>query len=128
MEQMVTQQRLPGLIADITRSRFTHKLGKMEPFTIKRIISLEHREIVSQAPVSVIAPYHTALIVIAASSAFVISILTLLVILYRRKVTAINAAPKVPPTDEKFNYNRPIYIELPNNKNNVPAPDNKQTL
>lgn len=80
------QQRFPGLVSDITRSRFVHKLGKTEPDAAERVIALEQREIVSQSPVSVVAPYHTALIVIAAASAFVISVLTLLVILYRRKV------------------------------------------
>lgn len=82
----VTQQRLPSLTADITRSRFIHKMGSIEPLMAERIVALEHREIVSQSPVSFIAHYHTALIVIAAASAFVISVLTLLVILYRRKV------------------------------------------
>lgn len=71
---------------DITRSRFVHQLGSGEPSTAERVIALEHREIVSQSPVSMIAPYHTALIVIASASAFVICTLTLLVILYRRKV------------------------------------------
>lgn len=51
-----------------------------------RVVALEHREIVSQSPVSVVTHYHTAIIVIAAASAFVISVLTLLVILYKRKV------------------------------------------
>lgn len=80
----VIQQHLPGLTADITRSRVIHKLltADKEP-----LLALEQREIVSQAPVSVIAPYHTALIVVAAASTFVICILTVLVLLYRRKVT-----------------------------------------
>lgn len=52
------------------------------------MLALEQREIVSQAPVSVIAPYHTALIVVAAASAFIICVLTLLVLLYRRKVSS----------------------------------------
>lgn len=86
LEQMVIQQRLPGMTADITRSRFSHKLGTPEPVIAERIIAMENREIVSQSPVSIVAPYHTALIVIAAASAFVISVLTVIVILYRRKV------------------------------------------
>lgn len=83
------QQRLPGLIADITRSRVLHKLLPQEQLAGDRTAALQHREIVSQAPVSVVAPYHTALIVIAAASAFVISVLTVLVILYRRKVSCV---------------------------------------
>lgn len=79
-------QQLPGLTPDITKSRFINHLGSGEPSTAERVIALEHREIISQSPVSMVAPYHTALIVTAAASAFIICILTLLVILYRRKV------------------------------------------
>lgn len=61
-------------------------MGAIEPFMAERVVALEHREIVSLSPVSFVAHYHTALIVIAAGSAFIISVLTLLVILYRRKV------------------------------------------
>lgn len=81
------QQKLPGLTADITRSRVIHKLLSLEGELGDKTMALQHREIVSQSPVSVVAPYHTALIVIAAASAFVISVLTVLVILYRRKVS-----------------------------------------
>nr|XP_022902311.1 balbiani ring protein 3 [Onthophagus taurus] len=118
LEQMVTQQRLPGVSADITRSRFVHKLGNIEPLMAERIISLEHREIVSQSPVSLIAHYHTALIVIAAGSAFIISVLILLVILYRKKVANLNTAnSKIVEDNQRFlSLNRPIYIELPNEK------------
>lgn len=87
LEQMVMQQRLPDMIADITRSRFTHRVGSPEPLGAEKIIAMENREIVSQSPVSIVAPYHTALIVIAAASAFVISVLTVIVILYKRKVS-----------------------------------------
>lgn len=86
LEQMVMQQRLPEMTADITRSRFTHRLGSPEPLIAERIVAMENREIVSQSPVSIVAPYHTALIVIAAASAFVISVLTVIVVLYKRKV------------------------------------------
>lgn len=81
------QQKLPGLTADITRSRVIHKLLSLEGELGDKTMALQHREVVSQAPVSLVAPYHTALIVIAAASAFVISVLTVLVILYRRKVS-----------------------------------------
>lgn len=86
LEQMISQQGLPGMTADITRSRFVHQLEASEPLATKHVVALEQREIVSQSPVSIIAPYHTALIVTAAASAFVIFVLTLLLILYRRKV------------------------------------------
>lgn len=77
---------MENLIPDITRSQFIHRLEDSDGGVGNRIIALEHREIVDKSPVSVVAPYHTALIVIAAGSAFIISILTLLVLLYRRKV------------------------------------------
>lgn len=121
LEQLVMQQRLPGLTADITRSRVTHKLLQ-EPTSDH--MALEHREIVSQSPVSVVAPYHTALIVIAAASAFVICVLLLLVILYRRKMNNLSNNKVV--EDSRFlSNNRPIYIELPNEKYNSISPDLK---
>lgn len=83
----VIQQRLPGLTADITRSRVIHKILAKDTIGTEKVLALEQREIVSQAPVSLIAPYHTALIVVAAASAFIICVLTLLVLLYRRKVS-----------------------------------------
>lgn len=85
----IVQQHLPGVTADITKSQFAHKLENMHRSMAERIVALEHREIVSRSPVSLIAHYNTILIVIAAASAFVISILTLLVILYRRKVKCV---------------------------------------
>lgn len=90
----VKHQELSDMTPDITKSQFVHQIS-FEPFTAERIIALEHREIVSQSPVSVIAPYHTALIVVTAGSAFVICVLMLLVILYRRKVITNNFLSKV---------------------------------
>lgn len=87
LEQIVMKQQLPGMTIDVTKCRFTHLLGSPEHLIAEKIVAIENREIVSQSPVSIIAPYHTALIVIAASSAFVISVLTVIVILYKRKVT-----------------------------------------
>ncbi|XP_074036900.1 uncharacterized protein [Leptinotarsa decemlineata] len=116
MEQMVMQQRLPGLTADITRSRVIHKLFDHDSSNSDQILALEQREIVSQSPVSVVAPYHTALIVIAAASAFVICILTLLVLLYRRKMNHMNDQKIVEESGFISTDNRPIYIELPNDK------------
>lgn len=114
LEQMVMHQRLPGLTPDLTRSRVTHHL-LVENSLNADSFTFEHREIVSQSPVSVVAPYHTALIVIAAASAFIISVLTLLVILYRRKVNNLHTI-KVVDENRFLSNNRPIYIELPNEK------------
>ncbi|KAH1000715.1 neurogenic locus notch homolog protein 3 isoform X1 [Dendroctonus ponderosae] len=115
LEQMIMQQKLPGLTADITRSRVIHKLLSQESELGDKAMALQHREIVSQAPVSAVAPYHTALIVIAAASAFVISVLTVLVILYRRKMNSINQQ-KITEDNRCVSGSRPIYIELPNEK------------
>ena len=126
LEQMVMRQQLPGLTADITRSRITHKLLAQESTLTDQIVALEHREIVSQSPVSVVAPYHTALIVIAAASAFVICVLLLLVILYRRKMNSLNNNKVI--EDNRFLSNsRPIYIELPNEKMNTIHSESKMT-
>ncbi|XP_019877040.1 balbiani ring protein 3 [Aethina tumida] len=126
VEQMIMQQVMPGLTADITRSRVLHKLYAQESVMPEHFIALEHREIVSQSPVSVVAPYHTALIVIAAASAFVICVLTLLVILYKRKMNSLNSKQIV--EDNRFlSNNRPIYIELPNEKYSTISADLKQT-
>ncbi|KAK9721248.1 WAP-type (Whey Acidic Protein) 'four-disulfide core' [Popillia japonica] len=111
LEQMVTQQRLPGLTADITRSRFIHKMGAIEPLMSERVVALEHREIVSQSPVSFVTHYHTALIVVAAASAFVGSM--------------NNMANKIVEDNQRFlSLNRPIYIELPNEKGNQSQTEN----
>lgn len=109
LEQIVMQQRLDGLTADITRSRVLHRVH------IPEGKAMEHREIVSQSPVSMLAPYHTALIVVAAASAFVICVLLLLVILYRRKMNSLGQN-KVVDNVTFLPNNRPIYIELPNEK------------
>lgn len=39
--------------------------------------------------------------------------------------TAVN--DKVPETEQRFMYNRPIYIELPNEKNDLAKPHIKTT-
>ncbi|KAK9878499.1 hypothetical protein WA026_022395 [Henosepilachna vigintioctopunctata] len=122
LERMVMHQRLPDLNADITKSRVTHHLLMNNSNQRDHLLAMENREIVSQSPVSIVAPYHTALIVIAAASAFVISILTLLVMLYRRKMNSLNNNKIV--EDNRFLSNtRPIYIELPNEKYNTISSD-----
>ncbi|CAH1111232.1 unnamed protein product [Psylliodes chrysocephalus] len=130
LEQLVMQQRLPGLTADITRSRITHKLFGQDGHNMSdRVMALEHREIVSQSPVSVLVPYHTALIVIAAASTFVICVLTLLVLLYRRKMNNSLNTQKL-SLDNRFisTSNHPIYIELPNEKGFIPQSDTKLNI
>lgn len=136
------QQRLPGLVADITRTRVIHKLPPQAAQLDDKPLELQQREIVSHSPVSMVAPYHTALIVIAAASAFVISVLTVLVILYRRKVSekvcmckslyyycffflkmnSVNQE-KMLQDNQFVSSTRPIYIELPNEKYQAIATD-----
>ncbi|VEN35788.1 unnamed protein product [Callosobruchus maculatus] len=121
IEQMIMNRLLPpGFSPDISRSRVTFKQNKEDHDRLQdNVLALEHREIVSQSPVSVVAPYHTALIVIAAASAFVICVLTLLMVLYRRKINSL-AAQKAIEEDRYLaaNSHRPIYIELPSEKQN----------
>ncbi|CAG9859737.1 unnamed protein product [Phyllotreta striolata] len=122
LEQMVIQQGLPGLTADITQSRVIHKLLSQMDETSEKLLSSEQREIVSQSPVSVIVPYHTALIVIAAASTFIICVLTLLVLLYRRKMHNSLNTQKISIDSNRFistSSNHPIYIELPNEKGSL---------
>lgn len=138
---------------DITKSQFIHRLDDGESSIGNRVIALEHREIVEQSPVSVVAPYHTALIVIAAASAFIISILTLLVLLYRRKVnirsfsqvwffntfefqaSGMNQSENIKDVDKNKEhflvYSQPIYIELPKDQDSnhaLPELENRESI
>ncbi|KAL1501147.1 hypothetical protein ABEB36_006531 [Hypothenemus hampei] len=116
LDIMVAQHGLEGLKADRTHSRIVHKPLSQEQTNLdEKTLALQHREVVSHAPVSEVTPYHTALIVIAAASAFIISVLLVLVVLYKRKMHSINQQKVV--EDNRFVMNgRPIYIELPNEK------------
>jgi NADH:ubiquinone oxidoreductase subunit K len=75
------------LVADITNSRFIHHLPDVsnELDMSNHVIALEHREIVSQSPVSMVTPYQTAIVVLSVASAFVICILAVVIALYRTK-------------------------------------------
>lgn len=79
------------LVADITKSRFHHKSYSPteDGFVDENIIALENREIVSHAtsPTSLITPYQTAIIMLTVSSAFIICILIVLILLYRKKIS-----------------------------------------
>lgn len=87
------QQRLPGLTADITRSRVIHKLFMGDTIPAVSTQPLKHKDIVAQPSVSAVEPYHTALLVIAAGSALIIFVLTLLILLYRKKVRSYKCEP-----------------------------------
>ncbi|XP_018322456.1 balbiani ring protein 3 isoform X2 [Agrilus planipennis] len=123
LEELVRQKKLSELTADFTLSSFINQLGYAPaPIVEERIVALENREIVSQSPVSVTAPYHTALIVVAAGSAFVISVLVVLIILYRRKMASLkNKVIKSEEGNQRFLSPKPFYVELPNEKSPAPV-------
>ena len=104
-----------GLVADITSSRFSHHLSSDNTNEVDmsdRIIALEHREIVSQSTVSVVTPYQTAIIVLSVASAFIIFILVLVIVLYRKKASLREAdANKTSGLGENFlSQSPPIYV------------------
>ncbi|KAI8425328.1 hypothetical protein MSG28_007100 [Choristoneura fumiferana] len=126
VENLVKQEKLSGgnqpgaLGADVIRSEY--RLAAPAP--------LVQREILSESTVSAATSYHTALIVLAASSAFIISVLCVLVMLYRGRLQrephkAERFMPPAPPVyvlsaDEKAELAMALHPPLPI----PPEPDN----
>ncbi|XP_067012696.2 thyroglobulin [Anabrus simplex] len=116
--------------ADITSSRFSNRLvddSSNEVQVSDRVVALEHREVVSQSTVSVVTPYQTAIIVLSIGSAFIICVLVLVIVLYRRKMSirfdgADIASRKGVGLDKHFlAQSAPIYVvSLPNKAESFP--------
>ncbi|XP_045537995.1 uncharacterized protein LOC106721428 isoform X1 [Papilio machaon] len=124
LENMVKKEKLAGvrksdsgvLGADVIRSEY--RLAVPAP-------ALQQREIVTESTVSSATSYHTALIVLAATSAFIISVLCVLVMLYRARLQrepqkAERFLPQAPPVyvlsaNEKAELARALHT--PNNSN-----------
>jgi hypothetical protein len=102
-----------ALVADITSSRFSHSLSDDISNDVNmsdHIISLEHREIVSQSTIPVITSYQTAVVVFSVASAFVISILVVTA-LYRKKACSNADSLKTTVLAQRFlSQTAPIYV------------------
>ncbi|KAL0819872.1 hypothetical protein ABMA28_007892 [Loxostege sticticalis] len=121
IENMVKQEKLSGmdksesrvLGADVIRSEY--RLAAPQPH--------HQREILTESTVSAATSYHTALIVLAATSAFIISVLCVLVMLYRARLQrephkAERFLPPAPPVyvlsaDEKAELARVLHAPPP---------------
>ncbi|KAJ4448194.1 hypothetical protein ANN_10207 [Periplaneta americana] len=139
LEEMVRARKLTldadALVADITSSRFSHRLSDDASNEIDmsdRVIALEHREIVSQSTVSMVTPYQTAIVVLSVASAFVICILVLVIALYRKKMSACTAdSMKANGLAQRFlSQPSPIYVVSlpPNSKTDasLSSPESKK--
>lgn len=105
------------MVADITQSRFSHRLvddSKNEVKLSDHVIALEHREVVSESTVSLVTPYQTAIILLFVGSAFIICILVVVIVLYRKKMSASSGdslSQKIAGLDQRFmDYSQPIYV------------------
>ncbi|XP_059058211.1 uncharacterized protein LOC131851703 isoform X2 [Achroia grisella] len=119
VESLVKQEKLAAmrggargsLAADVVRSEYRLAAPPPPP--------LHQREILTESTVSAATSYHTALIVLAATSAFIISVLCVLVMLYRARLQrephkAERFLPAAPPVyvlsaDEKAELARVLH-------------------
>ncbi|XP_063231610.1 balbiani ring protein 3-like [Bacillus rossius redtenbacheri] len=99
------------IVADITKSRFSHRLPAGPGAAADRVIALEHREVVSESTLSEVKPYQTAVVLLCAGSAFVICVLVLVIALYRRKMSSAPFGGKAAGLGERFvDRAAPVYV------------------
>ncbi|XP_066596497.1 thyroglobulin isoform X2 [Prorops nasuta] len=109
LEELVRLQRLVilGSVADATMSHFAHKPSSEDQLK-NRIIALEQREILTNVENPI---YQSATLVLAVCSAFIISSLLIILMLYRKKVNLRDSIKTIHGDQRFLAYNQqPIYI------------------
>ncbi|GBP12843.1 Papilin [Eumeta japonica] len=117
---MVKQEKLASAARSDIKSALGADVIRSEYRLTAPIPAMQQREIISESTVSAATSYHTALIVLAASAAFIISVLCVLVMLYRARLQrephkAERFLPPAPPVyvlsaDEKAELAKVLHV------------------